>query len=118
MAVVNLQEKRDQSLTPERLTPLWRAMTEHLETNKRTLLEEIKHYPRPITACDAQFNYLLEVRLQLSRDIRQVRVMAEMDLRDLTEVGGLKGIFDFITNATTIHDEVKDRFRGMLPHHD
>ena len=33
-----------------------------LETARRSILEEIRNYPRPIAGCDQQFNYLLEER--------------------------------------------------------
>jgi len=33
-----------------------------LEAEKRRINDEINHYPPPIPACDAHFNYLLEQR--------------------------------------------------------
>jgi hypothetical protein len=41
-------------------------MIEQLEARKAQVLAEIRSYPPPIPACDAQFNYLLEQRDQLS----------------------------------------------------
>ena len=42
---------------------------QHLEDARLRLHEEISGYPRPITACDAQFNYLLEKRTRLGSEL-------------------------------------------------
>ena len=41
----------------------------HLEAEKRRIDEEIKNYPRPIAACDLQFNHLLEERARLAGEL-------------------------------------------------
>lgn len=48
----------------------WQSIQEHLESVKIKVLKEIEHYPSPITACDAQFNYLLERRDGVSEELR------------------------------------------------
>ncbi len=35
--------------------------------------EEIKNYPRPIAACDLQFNYLLERRRTIAADLSRLQ---------------------------------------------
>jgi hypothetical protein len=44
-----------------------------LQTEKARLVEEIRSYPRPIAACDAQFNYLLERRDSIERALIALR---------------------------------------------
>jgi hypothetical protein len=40
-----------------------------LEQQRVRIQEEIANYPPPITACDAQFNHLLEQRSQIAREL-------------------------------------------------
>lgn len=49
--------------------PLWEAVRQHLEERRRPIEQEIRRYPPPIAGCDAQFNYLLEQRAMLSREL-------------------------------------------------
>ena len=43
-----------------------------LEAESRRINEEIRDYPRPIAACDLQFNYLLEERARLTGELRRM----------------------------------------------
>ena len=43
-----------------------------LEAESRRINEEIRNYPRPIAACDLQFNYLLEERARLAGELRRI----------------------------------------------
>ncbi|MCG8693611.1 MAG: hypothetical protein MI806_20590 [Minwuiales bacterium] len=40
----------------------------HLERQRQAVEKQIRRYPPPIPACDAQFNYLLEERDRLCRE--------------------------------------------------
>jgi|LWDU01.1.fsa_nt_gi hypothetical protein len=40
-----------------------------LEQQRVRIQEEIANYPPPITACDAQFNHLLEQRSRIAREL-------------------------------------------------
>ncbi|MEZ4709516.1 MAG: hypothetical protein R3A44_20065 [Caldilineaceae bacterium] len=58
---------------------------ERLRADVRTLLlrkkeqiyAEIRAYPLPIPACDAQYNYLLEKRDLVSQELRQLDTLAD-----------------------------------------
>ena len=52
---------------------VWTMIHEHLQKEMRRLHEEIRNYPAPIPACDAQFNYLLEQRDALSSELTRAR---------------------------------------------
>ena len=56
----------------------WRAIRLGLEALMHSVGEEIHTYPRPITACDAQFNHLLELRRQIPALLEQLAA-AEQD---------------------------------------
>lgn len=42
---------------------------ERLEAERHRINEEIRTYPTPIAGCDAQFNYLLEERARIAREL-------------------------------------------------
>jgi ubiquinone/menaquinone biosynthesis C-methylase UbiE len=53
--------------------PAEAALRARLEVERRRVNEEIGAYPRPITACDAQFNRLLEIRAWLTTQLRRAQ---------------------------------------------
>ena len=55
----------------------WQAIREHLERRKHEIDEEIRHYPAPIPACDAQFNRLLELRRVLPQELNRLDLAAQ-----------------------------------------
>ena len=40
-----------------------------LQWEKRRIDQEIRDYPTPIAACDAQFNFLLEERARIKQEL-------------------------------------------------
>ena len=59
---------KDADQTPP-TAPRWDAVHEHLEAVRKPLQAEIAAYPMPIAGCDAQYNYLLERRDAILREI-------------------------------------------------
>jgi len=51
-----------------------------LESERHRINDEIKNYPTPNPACDAQFNFLLEERARIAREIQELEA-AEPDNR-------------------------------------
>lgn len=54
----------------------WSALRAALESLRQSVGEEISAYPPPITACDAQFNRLLELRRLLPEEIERANAAA------------------------------------------
>ena len=54
----------------------WAELRNLLEQERVRVQEEIASYPPPITACDAQFNHLLEQRTRVARELTR---MANLD---------------------------------------
>ncbi len=54
----------------------WHALRLRLEALKDTVAEEIRSYPSPISACDARFNHLLELRRSLPRELARLDLAA------------------------------------------
>lgn len=51
----------------------WEQIEALLSARLASVEEEIRDYPAPIPACDAQFNYLLEQRSQIPQAIARLR---------------------------------------------
>src|SRR5262249_40171001 len=54
----------------------WFHLRRRLQILMRSVGEEISAYPRPITACDAQFNHLLELRGLLPAELARLEAAA------------------------------------------
>jgi chromosome segregation ATPase len=50
----------------------WDALRARLEQTQEAVAAEIRAYPPPIPACDAQFNHLLERREALSKALARL----------------------------------------------
>ncbi|MBX3057956.1 MAG: hypothetical protein KF770_15930 [Anaerolineae bacterium] len=51
---------------------LWEEIKTHLKQKRDHINDEIRNYPSPIPACDAQFNYLLEERARLTGELNRL----------------------------------------------
>ena len=54
----------------------WPDARRRLLAQMREVSAEISAYPRPITACDAQFNHLLELRRMLPAELARLEAAA------------------------------------------
>ena len=54
----------------------WAALRRQLEQLMHEIREEIRAYPAPIPACDAQFNRLLELRRLLPEELARLEAAA------------------------------------------
>jgi hypothetical protein len=55
----------------------WNALRLGLQALSQSVAQEISAYPRPITACDAQFNHLLELRRLLPVELQRLEAASE-----------------------------------------
>lgn len=83
----------------------------HLETKKRQIADEILHYPPPIPACDAQFNYLLEERARISQELGHLNALAQ---ESLTHLNPVRLVEEFIALSRDVDDETEQRIRSHL----
>jgi len=78
----------------------WQSVRERLESERRRINDEIEHYPPPIPRCDAQFNYLLEARANIARELSRLEALA------LTSQGSdepMPVLEEFIRTSQFIH---------------
>ena len=54
----------------------WDSLRHGLEALAASVATEIRAYPRPITACDAQFNHLLELRRLVPLELQRLEAAA------------------------------------------
>jgi hypothetical protein len=90
---------------------VWKIIRDHLESERQRIYEEIKNYPTPIPACDAQFNYLLEERQRIPQELDRLKVLSE---ECLTRADHLKCLDEFIVSSNYINGEVEQRIRSFL----
>ena len=101
---------RSEALEGEAAHPVWDVLRNHLESSKRSILQEIRNYPPPIAACDQQFNYLLEERERISEELGRLT-----SVHSNTAQGTyIEALNDFVSTSAYIHDELKARLRTEL----
>ena len=61
-------------------TDAWRDVLQsvrlRLESERDRISREIREYPTPIPRCDAQFNYLIEQRDSIARELQRIESLA------------------------------------------
>ena len=55
----------------------WESLRRDLEALATSVAADIRAYPRPITACDAQFNHLLELRRLIPLELQRLEAAAQ-----------------------------------------
>jgi len=88
------------------LTMQWQDLITDLTTQRDKILNDIRNYPPPIPACDAQFNYLLEKRDRLTVELYRLQQL-EHNLTGDT-------IADFVRQAEFISPDLREQLRPML----
>ena len=71
----NIQDNSRSALPASSRPKSWQEARDQLENLKRGIDEQIRNYPPPIPACDAQFNYLLEERGRLAEALGSLDVI-------------------------------------------
>ena len=87
----------------------WETVKRHLEAKRRPVEDEIRRYPPPIAGCDAHFNYLLEQRAILSREL--VRLDAAAKAAGQGPAGD-QAVEAFLRASTCIDAETVERLRA------
>jgi hypothetical protein len=82
-----------------------------LQQSKQRLDEEIKSYPRPITACDVQFDHALEEQAR----IRQALTRAETLFTDHSRHDDfVRAVGEFIDTCPDLTAESKRQLKSSL----
>lgn len=84
----------------------WDRIRAHLEDRMRRVRDEIRSYPAPIPACDAQYNFLLEQREALTDELHRLREL--MGGGDGTGVS----VEAFLDQCASLDDEARRTLRA------
>jgi len=101
---------QDPEISGERVKAAWSELQRCLEDQKKLTYEELRSYPTPITACDQQFNYLLERLAQLCQELGRLRIAAS----SIPAVGDHKKVDEFLRSTACIDENSKQRVRSVL----
>lgn len=96
---------------PTLLEAVWEMIRHELQARQRQVIEEIRQYPPPIPACDAQFNYLLEQRDEIARELDRLH---ETTARGVSSTDALALIGKFIASSSYLDQEAKLRVAAAL----
>jgi hypothetical protein len=89
----------------------WTQIAACLENRKARVYEEIKNYPTPITACDQQFNHLLDQLAKVCGELARMRRAAGESSNHGDAMGILRA---FLESADFVDDELKQEARSRL----
>ena len=89
----------------------WAMIHQHLQEESRRVHSEIRNYPAPIPACDAQFNYLLEERAALSSELARVR---ESMNEDTDREDARSSIDAFLNFSSCLGDSAIREIRALV----
>lgn len=96
---------------PAKVESAWKEVESELEGEKDRIYAAIRSYPPPITACDEQFDQLLEQRERISRELKRMR---EISRASLTHEDPAGPIGEFIRSSTCIGATAGQRIRSSL----
>jgi hypothetical protein len=78
---------------------------------KERIYEALGTYPPPIAACDQQFNFLLEERTRVSRELDRLNQAAAASL---TIEDSIKRMEEFMQSFSSVNPEVEQTIRLYL----
>ena len=90
-------------------------LIDYLDAKRTSMVEEIRAYPSPIPACDAQFNYLLEQRTKQSHELERLHRIHKGVLQGES---GMMRIREFIESSDCIHSDMKRQMMKACGRHD
>jgi len=90
---------------------VWKQIRIVLEKERDRIHEEIRGYPPPIAACDEQFNYLLEQRAQVSRELAR---MNEATRTPISLMTCSKFLDELVASSDLIAGETEQKLRSYL----
>jgi hypothetical protein len=111
MLPANFPHKMNRPNRSALLESVWTKISSHLENERERIYEEIKNYPRPIPACDAQCNCLLEERTAIADELNRMYEASDESLRSHDSI---KFVEEFITSSRFLHAEAKHRLTSYL----
>jgi hypothetical protein len=88
----------------------WSLVHEELVKEMNRVRDEIRNYPAPIPACDAQFNHLLKARDALSSELARVRELMNRDACENARIS----VEAFLNSSTCLGDAARSEIRALI----
>jgi D-alanyl-D-alanine dipeptidase len=108
MSPTTAREDEPGPAEPSQPDAAWSRLRDHLESERQRIQREIGRYPRPVTACDAQFNYLLEQRSLLGQEtLRLEKALTDPAAGSVP----MRALHEFIETSACLDEEAKRRLR-------
>ena len=96
----------NQPPTPAACASPWKRIEHYLGEIRHLVHDEIRSYPRPIPACDVQFNFLLEQRASLDAEIKRLQEAQQND-------ASAQSIQQFLDSSPYLSNEAKQRLSAF-----
>ena len=90
---------------------LWQEIRSFLYVELESVETEIRTYPKPIPACDLQFNFLLEKRAEVSRALTR---MHKTHHKGLSEKVLTTLVDELLASAAIFDEKEKDNVRSLV----
>jgi hypothetical protein len=94
-----------------RLASAGHGIRQHLENERRRIVDEIVHYPPPIPRCDVQYNSLLEERAGIAQEIYRLEKLLQ---ESRSAEAGFRLIDEFLQSSNYIRGEAERKLRSSL----
>jgi chorismate mutase len=96
------------------LDTLWQQIQRHLEDEKERLFQEIRSYPPPIPACDAQFNALLAERTAVLQALGAVNSVRKQNQNRSEQIELLDKLISSSQYLNDLSGELVEQVRRTL----
>lgn len=97
---------------PGSFDPAWDAVERHLQSAKRAVTDEIRHYPQPIAGCDAQIPALWDKRDALVAEMQRLTAS-----RQAATINAANAIEAFVATSNYIDDATAATIKADLDRH-
>ncbi|MBX3053062.1 MAG: hypothetical protein KF753_16385 [Caldilineaceae bacterium] len=92
---------------------LYSQIEARLWQERERIYAEIHAYPPPIPACDAQFNYLIEKRALIAKELSAIRAL-KMNAPEVESEDSL--LRQCLAESQILHRAAKEEFLSLLDH--
>ncbi len=93
------------------IAAIGRELSSILEDRRIRLAQQIRDYPAPIPACDADFNHMLDERSRISEELNALR---GLDSKELATREYAARVAEIAASSRCLGDEFRQRIRTVL----
>jgi hypothetical protein len=106
-----MRDEMNQEAESALVASLWSWIEDHLARKRQRIYDEIKDYPRPIPACDLQFNHLLEDRAGILEEMARMHQACNESLGGRASLAALR---DYVRACNYLDQEARKWINSAL----